>query len=76
MPPFSGAGLWETSMPQLLYAIEAAHAAKRTPLLLDHTLAEGASGFSPLETYYFYSGDHLIEMKKMVVGERGGCAGC
>ena len=56
-------------MDRLLDAIEASFRAGRTPLLLDHTASADASGFTPLETYYFYSGDHLLELKRMVVGE-------
>lgn len=54
-------------MERLLDAIEASFRAGRTPLVLDHTAPAGSSGFTPLETYYFYSGDHLLELKRMVV---------
>ena len=52
-------------------ALDAAWAVGRTPLLVDMTTPAGedksGGGFSPLETFYSYSGEVLIELKKAVV---------
>ncbi len=53
-------------MPRLAAATRAAWDAGRTPLLVDAT-GDADGGFSPLETYFSYSGDALIEVKRYVV---------
>lgn len=63
---FHGEGVWECKLSSMHAAIDAAYASKRTPLIIDST--RGADGeTSPLETFYFYSGHQLLELKKMVV---------
>ena len=59
-------GAWETTLKQLQHALDEAWAQQRTPLLVDATQCEGSS-HSQLETFYSYSGDQLLELKKMVV---------
>ena len=57
-------------MSQLQKALQQAWNVGKTPLLIDCTTAEGedrGSGFSPLEVFYSYSGEGLIELKKAVV---------
>ena len=54
-------------MTDLPAAIDAAIARGKTPLLVDATVGVEGESFTPLETFYSYSGDALIEMKKMVV---------
>ena len=63
---FSGTGLWECDLKQLLQALEAARAAKRTPLLIDGS-GNGGDGFTPLETFFSYSGHQIWETKKTTV---------
>ena len=67
-PDFSSDMMWECPMPKLERALEAAWKKKKTPLLIDFSdpKRESAS-FSPLETFFGYSGYELLEMKKMVV---------
>ena len=62
--------IWECPMSQLQKALLQAWNVGKTPLLIDCTTAEGedrGSGFSPLEVFYSYSGEGLIELKKAVV---------
>mmetsp|Transcript_22847 Transcript_22847/g.57206 ORF Transcript_22847/g.57206 Transcript_22847/m.57206 type:complete len:369 (+) Transcript_22847:120-1226(+) len=54
-------------MGDLPAAIEASIQRGKTPLLVDATVGVEGESFSPLETFYSYSGDALIEMKKLVV---------
>ena len=56
-------------MSKLMDAYEAAWAADRTPLLIDCTTPSdaGAGTFSPLETFFSYSSEAIIELKKAVV---------
>jgi len=63
---FASDGQWSASMRQLPDALSAAWAKKKVPLLVDMT-GEEDNGYTPLETYYTYSGHMLIDMKKMVV---------
>lgn len=63
---FHGEGVWECKLGELGVALEAAYALKRTPLLIDST-GSSDGNTSPLETFYFYSGHQLLELKKMVV---------
>jgi len=61
---------WEVHMKRLSDAIAAATAQGKTPLLVDVTTPAGENknaGFSPLENFYSYSGNTLIELKKAVV---------
>jgi len=61
---------WEVTMKQTNDAIEKAFALGKTPLLVDVTTLAGDDRngtFSPLESFYSYSGDVLIELKKAVV---------
>ena len=61
---------WEVTMKRMEVAMNAAWLQGKTPLLVDCTTHEGEdrnAGFSPLESFYSYSGDILIEMKKAVV---------
>lgn len=49
-------------------ALAAAHDAGRTPLVIDGTGDdEGGGGTTPLEVFYSYSGEVLLEMKRFVV---------
>ena len=48
-------------------ALAAAWAANLTPLLIDATDPKKEQEFSPLETFWSYSGHELFEAKKMVV---------
>jgi len=60
---------WEVTMKQTNDAIEKAFALGKTPLLVDVTTLAGDDRngtFSPLESFYSYSGDVLIELKKAV----------
>lgn len=57
----------ECLMPELPMAIELCLQIGKTPLLLDHTVAVEEEEFSPLEVFYSYSNDAIIEMKKYVV---------
>jgi len=61
---FGGDGLWSCDLKLLPDALNAAWAKGKTPLLIDAT---GGDGTSPLETFYSYSGQQLLELKKMVV---------
>jgi len=63
--PFVGDGLWMVPMASLQDALEASWAKGRTPLLIDSTSDGGES--TPLETYYAYSGDRCLDMKRAVV---------
>lgn len=64
---FENDGPWSVPMNGLQDALEAAWAKGRTPLLVDMT-ADGARGdATPLEIFYSYSGDRLLDMKRMVV---------
>lgn len=61
---------WTVPMKRLPVAIEAAWKGGKTPLLVDMTTPKGenkSAGFSPLETYFSYSGDTVVELKKAVV---------
>lgn len=61
---------WEVNMKQANEAITKAFLLGKTPLLVDCTTLPGDdknASFSPLENFYSYSGDVLIEMKKAVV---------
>jgi len=61
---------WEVHMKRIPDAISAAWEQGKTPLLVDVTTPKGenkSAGFSPLENFYSYSGDILIELKKAVV---------
>jgi hypothetical protein len=63
--PFTGDDMWTTPMATLQDALEASWAKGRTPLLIDATADGGDS--TPLETYYAYSGDKVLDMKRAVV---------
>ena len=70
--PYSSDGPWTASMTDMHDAFEAAWAKGRTPLLLDmSSFDEGSQHRSgeatPLETFFAYSGDKLIDLKKIVV---------
>jgi len=70
--PFVSDGLWTAPMADMQDALEAAWAKGRTPLLIDMTAedfgSQHRSGEStPLETYFAYSGDKLIDVKRLVV---------
>ena len=61
---------WEVTMKRLNEATAAAWAVGKTPLLVDMTTLAGDDRnavFSPLETFFSYSGDVLIELKKAIV---------
>lgn len=58
---------WEVFMKRLPDALHAAWEQGKTPLLIDVTTPSGDNknaGFSPLENFYSYSGDVIIELKK------------
>jgi len=57
----------ECTMPQLPSAIDHAISRGKTPLLIDATVGVEGEDFSPLETFYSYRSEALVEMKKMVV---------
>ena len=64
---------WSISMKRLPEAVDAAWAMGKVPLLVDMTTLEGDdknSSFSPLENFYSYSGDVLLETKKAIVEAR------
>ena len=63
--PFTGDDMWTTPMASLQEALEASWAKGRTPLLIDATADGGES--TPLETYYAYSGDKVLDLKRAVV---------
>lgn len=67
-PTFEGA-VWSCPMSKLMDAYQAAWAADRTPLLIDCTTPSDADAgtFSPLETFFSYSSEAVIELKKAVV---------
>ena len=67
-PVFEGA-VWSCPMSKLMDAYEAAWAADKTPLLVDCTLPSDAApgDSSPLETFFSYSSEGIIELKKAVV---------
>ena len=67
-PVFEG-DVWSCPMSKLMDAYEAAWAADKTPLLVDCTLPSDAEpgAFSPLETFFSYSSEGIIELKKAVV---------
>ena len=61
---------WEVPLKRLNEATAAAWAVGKTPLLVDMTTLKGddrTAVFSPLETFFSYSGDVLIELKKAIV---------
>ena len=64
-PFFSGTGVWECNLKELLRALEFARAERRTPLLIDGSGDGG--GFTPLETFFSYSGHQIWETKKTTV---------
>lgn len=57
--------MWTCNMAAMADALDAAWAKGRTPLLLDATADGGTS--TPLETFFAYSGDKVIDMKRLVV---------
>ena len=62
--------VWECPMSQLQRALKEAWNVGKTPLLIDCTTPKdegNGTGFSPLEVFYSYSGEGLIELKKSVV---------
>ena len=61
---FASDGTWKITLDALDSAVQRAWAKRRVPLLIDAT-ADG-DGFTPLETFYSYSGHQLVELKKMV----------
>ena len=67
-PVFEGY-VWSCPMSKLMDAYAAAWAADKTPLLVDCTLPSDAEpgAFSPLETFFSYSSEGIIELKKAVV---------
>ena len=67
IPPATMDSVERVLMSKLLPAIEAAHAAGKTPILVDATDPKKAQDFSPLETFLSYSGHEVFEAKKMVV---------
>lgn len=61
---------WEVRMKRLPLAFKAAWEHGKTPLVVDCTTLPGDdknSTFSPLETFYSYSGEVLVELKRAVV---------
>ena len=61
---------WEVMMTELPNAINEAYKLEKTPILIDCTTPAGenkSAGFSPLENFYSYSGETLIELKKVIV---------
>jgi hypothetical protein len=68
-PSFEGA-VWSCPMEKLMEAYEQCWKNEVTPLLIDCTTPDDADrqgSFSPLETFFSYSSDAYIEMKKAVV---------
>lgn len=68
-PTFEG-DVWSCPMENLIDAYEQAGKAGKTPLLIDCTTpeeAERTASFSPLETFFSYSSEAYIELKKAVV---------
>ena len=63
--PFASDAPWTVPMAQMQDALDAAWSKGRTPLLVDMTADGGDS--TPLETFYAYSGDKLIDLKRLVV---------
>jgi len=66
----AGRSEWDVTMKRVPDAINAAWQQGKTALLVDCTTLPGdnkASTFSPLETFYSYSGEVLLELKKAVV---------
>ena len=58
--------VWECPLSKLSDAYAAATAASKTPLLIDMTGTKDEP-YTALETFYSYSGDVLVELKKLVV---------
>jgi hypothetical protein len=58
--------VWECPLSKLPDAYAAAAAASKTPLLIDMTGTKDEP-YTALETFYSYSGDVLVELKKLVV---------
>ena len=65
-PTFSG-DVWDCPMSKLQFAYMQAWESNMTPLLVDTTNDGKDQDFSPLETFFGYSGEGLIELKKAVV---------
>jgi len=60
--------VWNCPMSQLMEAYKAAWAVDKTPLLIDCSNPGGETPqFSPLETFFSYSSEGVIELKKAVV---------
>lgn len=62
---FATDGVWSCKLDMLQAALDAARDKGKTPLLLDRT--GSGDGYTPLETFYSYSGHQLVELKKYVV---------
>ena len=68
-PQFSGE-VWSCPMSKLEAAYGQCWEEGKTPLLIDCTTPadeDRNAGFSPLETFFSYSGEGLVELKKAVV---------
>ena len=64
---FTSDGLWTVPMNKLQDALDASWAKLKTPLLID-TTAEGGSGEpTPLEVFFSYSGDRILDLKRIVI---------
>jgi hypothetical protein len=65
--------VWQCPMSALQTCLKHAWNVGKTPLLIDATTPSdgdsqgGGGGFSPLEVFYSYSGEGLVELKKHVV---------
>ena len=64
-PKFEGE-TWQCPMSKLQDALVQAFNMGKTPLLIDVT-GDKSEPFTPLETFYGYSGDAIVELKKGVV---------
>lgn len=65
--PFASDDTWGVPMERLQDALDAAWAKRRTPLLIDMTADGGRGDSTPLEVYFSYSGDKIIDWKRLVV---------
>ena len=62
---FTGDATWTVPMASMQDALEDSWAKGRTPLLIDMTADGGDS--TPMETFFAYSGDKVIDLKRLVI---------
>jgi len=67
LSPFSSDGTWTVPMERLQDALDASWAKLCTPLLIDLTADGGHGESTPLEVYVSYSGDRLLDLKRLVI---------